>query len=106
MKSLKIQGCLHYLDTTSPNASYRYLQPKWVFRPDYGRAIHSHDDDAEEGGPEPDPEPDGEVGHPVGEAEVHQDLLEDEDGPGAAQDGEGLPGEQAEHAPGQQMTQE
>ena len=76
------------------------------FRPDYGWSIHSHDDDAEEGGPEADPEPDGEVGHPVGEAEVHQDLLEDEDGPSAAQDGEGLPGEQAEHAPGQQVAQE
>lgn len=77
-----------------------------IFWPDDGRAIHGHDDDAEQGGPEPDPEPDGEVGHPVGEAEVHQDLLEDEDGPSAAQDGEGLPGEQAEHAPGQQVAQE
>ena len=76
------------------------------YRPDDSWAIHSHNDDAEQGGPEPDPEPDGEVGHPVGEAEVHQDFLEDEDRASAAKDCEGLPRKQAEDAPSQQMTQE
>ena len=70
-------------------------------RPDDGWAIHSHDDDAEQGGPESDPEADGEVGHPVGEAEVHQDLLEDEDRASTSQDCEGLTRKQAEDAPGQ-----
>ena len=82
------------------------MQSEWVIRPDYGRAIHSHDDDAEECRPEPDPEPDGEVGHPVRKAKVHQDFLEDEDRASAAKDCEGLPRKQAEDAPSQQMTQE
>ena len=38
--------------------------------------------------------------------EVHQDLLEDEDWPGAAQHGQGLAREQAEHAARQQVAQE
>ena len=74
--------------------------------PDYGWSIHGHDDDAEEGGPESYPEPGGEV-IPLGRLAVrHEDLLEDEDGAGAAEDSERLPGQQTEDSPGQQVTHE
>ena len=74
--------------------------------PDNCRAIHSHDDDAEQGGPESNPEPGGEVVPLCRLAVGHEDLLEDEDGAGAAEDSEGLPGQQTEDSPGQQVTHE
>ena len=38
-------------------------------------------------------------------AEVNEDLLEDEDGPGAAEDGEGLASEEAEDAAGDAVAE-
>ena len=74
--------------------------------PDYRWPIHGHDDDAEQWGPESYPEPGGEIVPPGSLAVRHQDLLEDEDGPGAAEDSERLPGQQAEHSPGKEVTHE
>ena len=68
--------------------------------PDYRWSIHGHYDDAEERGPESDPEPGGEIVPLRSLAVRHQDLLEDEDGAGAAEDRERLPGQQTEDSPG------
>ena len=88
------------------NENWRKLEFKSNSQPDNGRAVHGHDDDAEEGGPESDPEPRGEIVPLRAEAVVHQDLLEDEDGSGAAEDSERLSGKQTEHPPGQEVPHE
>ena len=73
---------------------------------DDGGQVESHDDETEQGGPESYPESHGEVVDFIVFTEVDQDLLEDEDGAGAAEDSERLPGQQTEDSPGQQVTHE
>ena len=73
---------------------------------DDGGQVESHDDETEQGGPESYPESHGEVVDFIVFTEVDQDLLEDEDGAGAAEDGERLASEHAEHPARYEVTQE
>ena len=74
--------------------------------PHDGREVESDDDETEQGGPESDPESHGEVVDFIIFTEVDEDLLEDEDRSGAAEDSEWLTSKHAEHPAGNEMAQE
>ena len=73
---------------------------------DDGGEVEGHDDETEQGGPESYPESHGEVVDFIIFTEVNQDLLEDEDRSGAAEDSERLTSKHAEHPAGYEVTQE
>ena len=74
--------------------------------PHDGREVESDDDETEQGGPESDPESHSEVVDFIIFTEVDEDLLEDEDRSGAAEDSERLTSKHAEHPAGNEMAQE
>ena len=73
---------------------------------DDGGEVESHDDETEQSGPQSYPESHGEVVDFIIFTEVDQDLLEDEDRSGAAEDSERLTSKHAEHPAGYEVTQE
>ena len=100
----KLFESLHNENDTNETGKCLLSEPGEV--PDDGGEVESDDDETEQGGPESYPESHGEVVDLIVFTEVHQDLLEDEDRPGTAEDRERLASEHAEHPACYEVTQE
>ena len=95
---------LHDEDDADKSGKSLFCEPRKVS--DDGGKVQGHDDQAEQGGPQTYPESHREVVDLEVVTEVDEDLLEDEDGSGTAEDSERLTSEQTEHSSGYEVTKE